>query len=133
KVDDQTDEGPLALPDDLHDGLTLVLLKNLPPGTNATGHMLAFRPKPYVLSTEMRSEGEDRFFIGDAARTATRFLVKMELRGLTGAVASLLGKDPPDLRYWISTGPAPGFVKMEGALFLNGPRWKIELTAPRWP
>jgi hypothetical protein len=57
----------------------------------------------------------------------------MELRGLTGAVASIMGKDPPDMRYWITTGPAPGFVKLEGPMYLNGPRWRIELAAPRWP
>src|SRR5204863_156555 len=77
------------------------------------------------------ANGDDKFFVGDVARTATRYLVKMELRGLTGVVASILGKDPPQVRYWIS-GAAPAFVKFEGPLFLNGPPWRIELTGPRW-
>src|SRR3989442_796443 len=93
--------------------------------------MLAFTTKSYRLETSLRSEGEDKFFVGDVARTATRYLVKMELRGLTGVVASILGKDPPQVRYWIS-GAAPAFVKFEGPMFLNGPPWRIELTGPRW-
>ena len=133
KVDDKTDEGSIDLPEDLHNGLTLVLLKNLSRGTAAAGHMLVFTPKPYMLDTDLRAEGEDKFLVGDLVRTATRYLVKLELKGLTGVVASLIGKDPPDQRYWITTGPAPGFVKLEGALFLKGPRWRIEFAAPRWP
>jgi len=132
KVDDKTDDGKIELPEDLHNGITGTLLKNLPAGTSAAGHMFAFTPKLYRLETTLRSEGEDKFFAGDVARTATRYLVKIELRGVTGVVASILGKDPPQVRYWISTGTAPGFVKFEGPMFLNAPRWRIELTGPRW-
>jgi hypothetical protein len=133
KVDDKTDEDKIELPEDLHNGITGTLLKNLAPGGSAAGHMLAFTPQPHRLDTTLRAEGEDRFLVGDVARTATRYLVKMELRGLKGVVASIIGKDPPQVRYWISTGSAPGFVKFEGPMFLNGPRWRVELTGPRWP
>jgi hypothetical protein len=57
----------------------------------------------------------------------------MDIGGLTGVVATVLGKDPPDLRFWVSTGPLPAFLKFEGAMYLKGPRWRIELAAPRWP
>src|SRR5207302_1968632 len=110
---------------------TGTILKNLAPGASAAGHMLAFTPKPYRLDTTLRAEGKDKFFAGDVARTATRYLLKMELRGVTGVVASILGKDPPQVRYWISTGAAPGFVKFEGPMFLNGPRWRVEGIGPR--
>jgi hypothetical protein len=80
----------------------------------------------------MRPEDEDRYFVGDAVRTATRYLVTMEVGGLTGLVASVLGKDPPDSRFWISTGPVPAFLKFQGAIFMKGPTWRIELSAPRW-
>ena len=130
--DDKPTEDRIELPEDLHNGITGTLLKNLAPGASAAGHMLAFTPKPYRLDTTLRAEGKDKFFAGDVARTATRYLLKMELRGVTGVVASILGKDPPQVRYWISTGAAPGFVKFEGPMFLNGPRWRVELTGPRW-
>jgi hypothetical protein len=131
--DDETSEGTLdEIPEDLHNGMTGVLLRNLSAGAGATGHILVFTPKPRVLRSEMRVEGEDKFYV-DTARTAARYLVKLEIGGLTGKIASLIGKEPPDLRYWIATGPVPAFVKFEGAMFLNGPRWRIELAPPRWP
>ena len=133
EVGDDSDDGTVDMPEDLHNGLTSTLMKNLPPGSKVAGHVLAFTPKPQLLDTELRAEGEDRYFVGDVPRTATRFLLKMELRGVTKVVASILGKDPPDVRYWISTGTAPAFVKFEGPVFLKGPRWRIELGAPRWP
>jgi hypothetical protein len=125
-------EGTLELPEDLHNGMTGTLLRNLPAGGSASGHMYAFTPKPRLMRTTMRPEGEDRYFAGDTARTAVRHIVTMDLIGLTGLVAAVLGKDPPDVRIWTSTGAAPSFLKFEGAMFLKGPRWKIELAAPRW-
>ena len=132
RIGDETSDGRIDLPEDLQNGLSSTLMKNLAPGAKATGHILIFTPKPHLLDTELRAEGEERFFVGDASRTATRFLLKMELRGVTGLVASILGKDPPEVRYWIATGTAPTFVKFEGPMFLKGPRWRVELSAPRW-
>jgi hypothetical protein len=134
KVGDESPaDGSVDLPEDLHNGLSSTLMKNLPAGGKATGHLIVFTPKPQLLDTEIRAEGDDRYLVGDAARSATRFLLKMELRGVTKLVAAILGKDPPDVHYWIATGTAPAFVKFEGPLFLKGPRWRIELSAPRWP
>jgi hypothetical protein len=131
--DEAAVDGMVEVPEDVHNGLTSTLMKNVPPGGKASGRLLVFTPKPQLIDTELRAEGEDRYFIGDAPRTATRFLLKMELRGVGKVVATILGKDPPPVRYWIATGTAPAFVKFEGPLFLKGPRWRIELSAPRWP
>ena len=59
KVDDKTDEGKVDMSEDLHNGMTINILKNLTPGAAAAGHMLVFTPKPYRLETELRAEGED--------------------------------------------------------------------------
>lgn len=132
RVDDDVAEGPLEIPEDLHNGLTGTLLRNLPAGASATGHAFAFTPKARLMRTSLRQEGEDRYYAGDAARTATRHIVTMDLTGVTGLVAAALGKDPPDLRFWLTTGPAPTFLKFEGAMFVRGPRWRIEQAVPRW-
>jgi hypothetical protein len=131
--DDKPSEDTLELPEDLHNGITGTLLKNLAPGSSAEGHMLAFAPKPHRRDTTPRAEGQDKFFVGDLAHSATRYLLKLELPGVKGVVVSILGKDPPDVRFWISTGAAPGFVKFEGPMFLKGPRWRVERAPPRWP
>jgi hypothetical protein len=128
-----TDEGKLEMPEDLHNGMTSMLLKNLGRDAKATGHLLVFTPKPHLLDTEMYVEGEDRYFVGDAARTATRYVLHLELRGVKKVLASIAGKEPSDVRYWMATGAAPLFVRFEGAVFMKGPRWRIELGAPRWP
>ena len=133
RVGDDTAEGPLDLPDDLHNGMAGTLLRNLPAGASATGHMYAFTPKARLMRTVLRPEGEDRYFAGETAHTAVRYIVTMDLVGVTGLVATVLGKDPPDVRFWISTGAAPSFLKFEGPMFVKGPRWRIDLAAPRWP
>ena len=131
--EEQTLEGRLDLPPDLYNGMTSVLLRNLAPGQVVQAHMLAFTPKPRVLKTELKPEGSDRFFIGASSHPATRYLVDLEIGGMMGVLASVVGKEPPDLRYWITEGPPRAFVKFEGPFYLNGPVWRIELTAPRWP
>jgi len=130
--DEERTEGRLDPPEDIHNGITGILVKNIPSGSHANGHLLAFTPKPRLLKSEFRAESADEYFVGGVAHTATRFLIKLDIGGFAGMVAGVLGKTPPDLRYWITTGPAPTFVKFEGAMFLNGPRWRIELSAPRW-
>ena len=72
------------------------------------------------------------FAAGDATHTAVRYLIKLEVPGLKGAIATLIGKDPPDIRYWVSSGVAPAFLKFEGAMYLKGPAWTIEQVTPRW-
>ena len=126
-------EGPIELPADVHNGMTGMLLKNLPAGTSGTGHLLAFTPKPRLVKTELVPVGEDRFLIGGAPWSATRYHVKLELGGVIGVIATILGKEPPDLYYWITRSPAPSFVKFEGPFSVNGPRWRVEMTAARWP
>jgi hypothetical protein len=133
RVGDDKADGTLDLPEDLHNGITGLLLKNLPVGGRASGHLMAFTPKPQLLRSTMTREGEDTFFVSDEPHKAARWLVNLEVPGVKGLVASLLGKDPPDSRYWIATGSAPTFLRFEGAMYLKGPRWRVEMSAPRWP
>jgi hypothetical protein len=125
--------GDLPMPTDLYNGMALVLLKNLSPGSGASVHMAVFTPKPRLVQMNLISEGEDVVRLGGASKKARRYLVKLEIGGLTGAVASLIGKDPPDVRYWLVSGDVPAFVRFQGAMYLNGPVWRLELTTPEWP
>jgi hypothetical protein len=93
----------------------------------------AFTPKPRLIKTVLSREGEEPVLVGDGSMRAIRYLVKLELEGLTGVVAPLVGKEPPDLRYWLVAGDVPVFAKFEGAMFLNGPVWRLEQTPIRWP
>lgn len=124
----------LKLPADVANGIVLTLLKNLPSGTSETKvSMVAATPKPRIVKLAISAEGEESFTTGATSRKAKRYLVKVEIGGLTGLVAPLLGKQPAETHVWILNGEAPAFIKSEGPLYLGGPIWRIELTSPTWP
>ena len=77
--------------------------------------------------------GEERFSTGATSRTATHYVLKVEIGGVSGLLAPLLGKQPPDSHVWILGGEAPAFVKSEQSLYFGGPVWRIELVSPTWP
>jgi len=95
--------------------------------------MLVSTPKPRVVKLEISPVGEDSFTAAGAAAKAMRYAVKVNIGGISGVVAPIIGKQPPDTHVWIAGGKAPGFVKSEGPLFQDGPIWQIELASPVWP
>jgi hypothetical protein len=124
----------MELPEDVSNGLMFTLLKNIDSKAAATTvSMVAATPKPRLVKLVVSPEGEDAFSIGSSSRKAIRYVVKVEIGGIAGLVASLLGKKPPDTHLWVMTGEAPAFVKSEGPLYFGGPVWRIELASPTWP
>jgi len=122
------------LPADLANGMTMILLKNLSPGSpKTTVSMLAFTPKPQIVQLEISPSGANRFSTAATWRKAIHYIVKVNVPGLKGTVASVLGKIPPDSHVWILGGEAPAFVAAETSLFSGGPQWRIELVSPKWP
>jgi hypothetical protein len=118
-------EERIKLPPDVANGMVLSLLKNISSkAPKTTVSMVAITPKPQVVNLELTAAGEEPFSTGASERKATRYAVKVHVPGLTGAVASLLGKIPPDSHVWVLTGEAPAFVKAELALFPGGPTWR---------
>jgi hypothetical protein len=81
----------------------------------------------------MSPRGEEPFSVSGSKRTAMHYVIKVEIGGIAGAIAPLVGKQPPDIHVWVLGGEAPAFVKMEGPLFYGGPLWRIELASPVWP
>ena len=130
--DEETDKGHVEVPTDVYNGLASTLLKNLGAGETASVHMLAFTPKPRLLDAKLIPEAETHFVVGSARRAATKYRVAFHVAGLAGIAAALIGKDPPDVYYWITAGPAPTLVRFEGPLTADGPVWRAELTSPRW-
>ncbi len=127
-------EEQMSLPPDLSNGIVLTLLKNIAPdAASVEVSMLAATPKPRLVKLVITRAGEDPFSAGGASHRATRFNVKIELGGLAGVIAPLIGKQPKDTSVWILEGEAPGFVKSEGQMYQGGPLWRIELASPVWP
>lgn len=124
----------LKLPPDVANGLVLTLLKNVrSDALQITVSMVAATPKPRLVKLAITPQGEEPFSVGGFSRKATHHVVKVEIGGAAGLVASLLGKQPPDTHVWILGGEAPAFVKSEGPLYFGGPIWRIELVSPVWP
>src|SRR5215218_5864695 len=99
---EKVDMERLDLPPDLANGLLLNLLKNI--RTDATETKVSYvaaTPKPRLVQLAIKPQGEETFRVAGAGRRATRYDVKVELGGLTGVVAPLIGKQPEDIYVWI--------------------------------
>jgi hypothetical protein len=130
----KTESERMKLPPDLANGMVLTLLKNISPETPKTVlPMLVFTPKPRLVKLEVTPSGEEPFVTGGHRRKAVRYLVKTEIGGLTGVLADVLGKTPPDAHVWVLTGEAPAFVKSESPFDAGAPLWRLELVSPTWP
>jgi hypothetical protein len=123
----------LDLQPDLANGLLFTLLKNIQPDVTETKvSYVAATPKPRLVKLSIKPEREDAFRTAGDLHKAINYDVKIELGGVAGVVAPLIGKQPKDIHIWILGGKAPTFVRMEGQLYEGGPVWTVELTSPVW-
>ena len=114
-------------------GMLAMLLKNLDAGGGMTAHAIAFTPKPRILKLEVTPDGEETVKVEGLSRKTRRYVAKARLTGPLGVGATVVGKQPPDLRYWLASGEVPAFVRFQGAMFLNGPVWRLEMATVDWP
>jgi hypothetical protein len=131
---EKVEEKQMELPPDLANGIILNILKNIRPDTAETKvSYVAATPKPRLVKLSIVPGGDDRFSVVGASYRATLFVLKVELGGITGVIAPLIGKQPPDTKVWIVASGSPAFVKAEQTLYPDGPVWRIEMTSPNWP
>jgi hypothetical protein len=124
----------LSLPADLANGMILTVLKNAQPDAPPKSiGFVAATPKPQLVKLAISVAGEESFATGGTNRKAMHYVLKVDIGGIKGVVAPLVGKQPPDSHVWILGGEAPAFVKSEQPLYNGGPLWRIELTSPVWP
>jgi hypothetical protein len=130
---DKVETERMDLPLDLANGLLITLLKNISKTPLPTKlSYVAATPKPRLVKLVVSRAGTEAFTVGTASRRATHYALKVEIGGITGILADVLDKEPPDSHVWIFEGEAPAFVKSEAALFSGGPLWRMELTSPVW-
>jgi hypothetical protein len=124
----------LKLPADLANGIVTTLMSDIDAkAPKTTVSMLVSTPKPRLVKLEISPAGEDSFSIGGSAAKAMRYVVKVDIGGISGVIAPIIGKQPPDTHIWMVGGRAPGFLKSEGQLYEGGPIWRIEMASPTWP
>ncbi len=127
----QTDH--LDLPPDLSNGILLNVLKNISPNTKETKvSYVGADPKPRLVHLSITPHGEETFSVAGARHKATVFVVKVEIGGIAGIIAPLLGKQPADSKVWVVEEGVPAFVRADEALYVGGPIWSIQITGPEW-
>jgi hypothetical protein len=125
----KTSQEHFDLPADAANGMLAVVLKSLDPaGPLPTLSFVAATPEPRLVKLELSAAGTEPLDAGGSRVQATHYVAKIQLGSLTGVLAHLIDKAPPDLHFWIVTGPAPAFLRSQGPLFAGGPVWRIEVV-----
>jgi len=131
---EQVETDHMKLPADLANGIVPQMIENERSGGPATTvSMVVMTPKPRVVKLVISKMGEDNTTVGGVARKATHYEIKIDLGGLVGVIAPLIGKAPPNIQMWIIGGNAPTFAREIGPLYSEGPMMTIQLASPTWP
>jgi len=124
----------LKLPADVANGMIPMLLKNVRPGAMPqTLSLVAATPKPRLVKLALSVAGKDSLSIGGRRHTATHYVLKVEVGGVAGLIAPLVGKQPPDAHVWILDADVPAFLRSQAPMFAGGPLWQTDLVSPVWP
>ena len=130
----QTATDHFAAPPDLANGLVPKLLMNARPDAMPQSFsLMAATPTPRMVKLLVTPAGPERFTIGGSPREAMHYVLKVEIGGVAGVLAPIVGKQPPDSHVWIASGEVPVFVRAEQPFYAGGPVWRIELASPTWP
>jgi hypothetical protein len=130
-LDGKVTQQHMDLPADVSNGLPPNLLLNIQPTTPETRiSYVAPGDKPRLVHLLIKPGGTLPFKVGAFRRTATDFTLHVELGGVAGVVAPVIGKQPADYHIWLQSGNPPGFVSEEGQLYEGGPVWRIQQAVP---
>ena len=124
----------MHLPPDLADGLVSDIIENIRPGAAETRiPVLAATPDPRIVTLVIAPRAEDPYSLAGSSRKGMHYEIKIEIGGVAGIVAPMIGKQPPNIQVWIIGGTAPSFLKEQGPLYPDGPVLTMELVSPTWP
>jgi hypothetical protein len=123
----------MDIPPDTSNGLLFNLIKNLKSNApDVKVSYVAASSKPRMVKLAITMEKEGQFTVVGRRIKAAIWCVKAELGGLTGVVAPMIGKQPPDTHVWIAENGVPGIVRVDTSLYAGGPVWSIQLASPVW-
>lgn len=130
---DQVKTDHLTLPPDLANGMVPLVIENMQADApQATVSMLVFTPSPRVVKLAISRQGEEPFSVVGTSHQGIHYEIRIELNGVAGVVAPLIGKQPPNIQLWIVGGQAPTFVREQGPIYADGPVLIVELARPTW-
>jgi hypothetical protein len=124
----------LDLQPDLANGIVPLVLEDMrPDATQAEVSMVVASPKPRLVKLAISSIGEDTCSVVGSRLKAIHYQIKIDLGGVAGVVAPVIGKAPPNIEIWVVGGTAPTFVREQGPMYAEGPIMTIQLASPVWP
>jgi hypothetical protein len=123
----------MHIPPDIANGILPYLLKNLSPETpQTTVSLIVATPKPRIVDLTISPQGLETFPFDGSKLQAMRYAVKVDIGGITGSVAKIAGRQPPDSFIWMLHSKVPLFLMAQETLE-GGPVCRIELSAPVLP
>jgi hypothetical protein len=124
----------MKMPPDLCNGLVTPIVKNLrteSPETKVS--MIVAAPKPRLVTLAILPQAPAKFFLAGVPHKALTWEIKIELGGLAGVIAPVIGKQPPNIYIWTEEGEVPAFLRETGPIFEGGAILSINLIGPDWP
>jgi hypothetical protein len=118
------------MPPDVYNGMLVAIAKNLHPREKRGVHMVAFLPEPKMIEVEYEPSVIEDVYFGKRAFNASRIVMKPKLGTVTGFLAKVTGKMPPNSEVWIITDQIPAFVRARGPLLEGNDLWEVSLSAP---
>lgn len=124
----------MKMPDDLYNGLVTPVMKNVSPDAGETKvSMIVSTPKPRLITLDILPMAPETFSLAGVTRKTSAYEIKIELGGIAGVIAPVIGKQPPNIHMWIETGEVPAFLRESGPIFEGGDMLNITLIGPSWP
>jgi hypothetical protein len=131
---DKTTSEVLKLPSDVANGIVTQVLQNISQDASETrvSYVLPAE-KPRLATLVISRAGEDTYLVGGRRETASRFEIKVDLGGIAGVIAPVIGKEPKPIYARMAGGNVPMFIRIETQFYEGAPVWTIEQTSPVWP
>jgi hypothetical protein len=124
----------MKIPFDVANGIITQILQNLPQDTAETkvSYVLP-TSKPRLAKIAISRAGEDSYTLGGERQTTKKLELKVELGGVAGIIAPVIGKEPKPTTAWMAGGRIPMFIRIQTQFYEGAPLWTIQQTAPSWP
>jgi hypothetical protein len=132
KSTNQSTTEHMDLPPDTSNGLLMPLIQNMQANTPIEVSYVALAPKPRMVKLAIAKGGDDQFTVGGRSYKAAKYDVKVHIGGVAGVVAPVIGKQPPDTYAWVTESRVPAVIRLDSALYTDGPIWSVQFASPVW-
>jgi hypothetical protein len=123
------ESGPMEMPADVANGLAILLVQNVARDVGPFQvSLVAPVGKGRLVKLAIAPDGEQPFYVAGRTRKATIFRVHVDLGGIVGVVAPVIGKEPKDTMIWLLEGDVPALVRVQAQMFAGGPMVSVELA-----